>query len=174
MSATRASLTTRGARTSSKFPCNFRASVSHAGELLKTLSDFGVGGCLMDEMHEKSDAQLLHEYADDGDEAAFREIVIRHTDLIYSSALRQMRSPDLAQDVAQSVFTDLARKAQSWRIHWNKMLHFLAGCFAAHGSRHSINCASSVGVKCARDNLWISSISFPNPTRMGTCPFRPR
>jgi RNA polymerase sigma factor (sigma-70 family) len=64
-------------------------------------------------MHEKSDAQLLREYARDGNEAAFREIVIRHTDLIYSSALRQMSSPDLAQDVAQRVFTDLARKAKS-------------------------------------------------------------
>ena len=63
-------------------------------------------------MQEKSDVQLLREYARDGDEAAFREIVVRHTDLIYSSALRQTTSPDLAQDVAQSVFTDLARKAQ--------------------------------------------------------------
>ncbi len=64
-------------------------------------------------MHDKSDALLLREYADHGDEAAFREIVVRHTDLIYSAALRQVASPDLAHDVAQSVFTDLARKAPS-------------------------------------------------------------
>lgn len=64
-------------------------------------------------MHEKSDAQLLREYAEHGNEAAFREIVVRHTDLVYSSALRQATSADLARDVAQSVFTDLARKAQS-------------------------------------------------------------
>jgi RNA polymerase sigma factor (sigma-70 family) len=63
-------------------------------------------------MQAKSDVQLLREYACDGDEAAFREIVLRHTDLVYSSALRQTTSPDLAHDVAQSVFTDLARKAQ--------------------------------------------------------------
>ena len=63
-------------------------------------------------MQEKSDVQLLREYARDGNEAAFRELVVRHTDLIYSSALRQTASPDLAQDVAQSVFADLARKAQ--------------------------------------------------------------
>jgi RNA polymerase sigma factor (sigma-70 family) len=75
------------------------------------LSDFAGGGCLLGEMHEGSDAQLLREYAGHGDEAAFREIVARHTDLVYSSALRQVGSPDLAQDVAQSVFTDLARKA---------------------------------------------------------------
>ena len=64
-------------------------------------------------MQEKSDAQLLREYARRGSESAFREIVVRHTDLIYSSALRQVTSPDLARDVAQSVFTDLARKAKS-------------------------------------------------------------
>lgn len=66
----------------------------------------------MGEMHEQSDAQLLRHYAEDGDEAAFRELVTRHTDLVYSAALRQVYSPDLADDIAQSVFTDLARKAR--------------------------------------------------------------
>src|SRR5262249_10854944 len=65
------------------------------------------------EMHEKSDAQLLREYAEEGNEGAFRELVARHTDLVYSAALRQVASPDVARDVAQSVFTDLARKARS-------------------------------------------------------------
>src|ERR1022692_517659 len=64
-------------------------------------------------MHEKSDVQLLREYAEQANEAAFREIVNRHAGLVYSSALRQVTSPDLARDVAQSVFTDLARKATS-------------------------------------------------------------
>ncbi|HZQ46895.1 MAG TPA: sigma-70 family RNA polymerase sigma factor, partial [Verrucomicrobiae bacterium] len=63
-------------------------------------------------MQEKSDAQLLHDYAGNGQEAAFREIVTRHTDLVYSAALRQVDSPDLAGDIAQSVFVDLARKAK--------------------------------------------------------------
>ena len=65
----------------------------------------------MGEMTEASDAQLLRDYADHGQEAAFREIVVRHTDAVYSAALRQVSSPDGARDVAQSVFTDLARKA---------------------------------------------------------------
>src|SRR5690349_8126384 len=64
-------------------------------------------------MHDQSDAQLLRSYVEDGNETAFREIVDRHTGLVYGSALRQVISPDLAQDVAQSVFTDLARKAKS-------------------------------------------------------------
>ena len=66
----------------------------------------------MGEMHETSDAQLLRDYADGGSEAAFRELVIRHTDLVFSAAARQVESPDLACDIAQSVFTDLARKAR--------------------------------------------------------------
>ena len=65
----------------------------------------------MGEMQDQSDAQLLSEYAESRSEAAFREIVVRHTDLVFSSALRQVASPDLACDVAQSVFTDLSRKA---------------------------------------------------------------
>jgi len=64
-------------------------------------------------MPEKSDAELLREYADRGNEAAFREIVHRHADLVYASALRQVRSPELARDIAQNVFSDLARKSRS-------------------------------------------------------------
>ena len=64
-------------------------------------------------MSEASDAQLLRDYVEHGNEAAFREIVVRHTDAVYSAALRQVVSPDLARDVAQTVFTDLARKATS-------------------------------------------------------------
>jgi RNA polymerase sigma factor (sigma-70 family) len=64
-------------------------------------------------MQENSDVQLLREYAQGANEAAFRELVARHTDLIYSAAVRQVGSPEAARDVAQSVFVDLARKAKS-------------------------------------------------------------
>jgi RNA polymerase sigma factor (sigma-70 family) len=67
----------------------------------------------MGEMHEKSDAQLLRGYAQHGDEAAFAELVNRHTNLVYSAAARQVDSPDLAAEVAQSAFIGLARGAQS-------------------------------------------------------------
>ena len=66
----------------------------------------------MGEMQEQSDAQLLREYAERGCEPAFREIVTRHADLVYSAALRCVNSSDLACDIAQSVFTDLSRKAR--------------------------------------------------------------
>jgi DNA-directed RNA polymerase specialized sigma24 family protein len=60
------------------------------------------------------DAQLLGQFARTGDEAAFRELVERYFALVYSAALRQVNGDaHLAEDVAQSVFTDLARKAGS-------------------------------------------------------------
>jgi RNA polymerase sigma factor (sigma-70 family) len=64
-------------------------------------------------MQTLSDDALLREYALDKSEAAFAELVRRHADLVYSAALRQVADPDGARDVAQIVFTDLARKAGS-------------------------------------------------------------
>ena len=60
------------------------------------------------------DQQLLRQYAVDGSEAAFGELVARHVNLVYSAALRRAGGDiHLAQDVAQLVFADLARKARS-------------------------------------------------------------
>lgn len=58
------------------------------------------------------DGELLRRYAEARAEVAFAELVERHLQLVYSAALRQVNGDaHLAQDVAQSVFTDLARKA---------------------------------------------------------------
>ena len=50
-----------------------------------------------------NDSELLRRYLHDRSEAAFAELVRRHIDLVYSSALRQV-SGDVhaAQDVAQN------------------------------------------------------------------------
>ena len=58
-----------------------------------------------------SDLDLLKQYARENSQEAFAELVRRHVNLVYSAALRQVRSPQLAEEVAQSVFTDLARNA---------------------------------------------------------------
>ncbi len=56
---------------------------------------------------------LLSAYTKDGSEAAFRELVERYIDLVYSTALRlTCGNSESAQDVAQTVFIDLARKAR--------------------------------------------------------------
>jgi RNA polymerase sigma factor (sigma-70 family) len=60
------------------------------------------------------DRQLLGQYVNEGSEAAFAELVARYVNLVYSSALRRVDGDaHLARDVAQLVFTDLARKAGS-------------------------------------------------------------
>lgn len=60
------------------------------------------------------DAELLRRYAEKKSEAAFAELVRRRIDLIYSVARRQVGGDvQLAEDVTQRVFTDLARKASA-------------------------------------------------------------
>jgi RNA polymerase sigma factor (sigma-70 family) len=59
-----------------------------------------------------SDLDLLRQFARENSQDAFTEIVRRHVNLVYSAALRQVRSPQLAEEIAQSVFNDLAREAE--------------------------------------------------------------
>jgi RNA polymerase sigma factor (sigma-70 family) len=58
-----------------------------------------------------SDLDLLGQFARDQSQDAFTALVQRHVNLVYSAALRQVHSPQLAEEIAQSVFADLARVA---------------------------------------------------------------
>ncbi len=62
-----------------------------------------------------NDAELLgqftRDFASSAGQDAFAELVERHLPLVYSAALRQVRSPQLAEEVSQSVFTQLANHA---------------------------------------------------------------
>ena len=58
--------------------------------------------------------KLLADYVANGSEAAFRELVTRYADLVCSTADRLVGGDaHLAEDVAQTVFVDLARKAHT-------------------------------------------------------------
>ena len=58
------------------------------------------------------DSDLLRQYAENHDEAAFTEIVQRYVNLIYATALRLLNGDaHLAQDATQAVFTDMGRHA---------------------------------------------------------------
>jgi RNA polymerase sigma factor (sigma-70 family) len=81
----------------------------------------------------KNDPELLREYAANGSESAFKTLVERHLNLVYSAALRQVgRDTHLAEDVVQCVFADLARKAAALSDRANLMgWLYTSACFAA-------------------------------------------
>jgi len=61
----------------------------------------------------RSDAELLTACASARDEAAFAEMVRRHGRLVRGTAQRILRDPDSAEDVFQTTFLLLARRASA-------------------------------------------------------------
>lgn len=57
------------------------------------------------------DIEQLRQFATRNSEEAFRAVVEKHVDFVYSVALRQLGDTHAAEEVAQTVFIDLARKA---------------------------------------------------------------
>jgi uncharacterized protein (TIGR03435 family) len=62
-----------------------------------------------------NDAELLREYAEQGSEKAFRELVERHTGLVYAVAQSRLENSHQAEEVTQAVFITLAQKAHRLR-----------------------------------------------------------
>src|SRR5579872_5778443 len=63
-------------------------------------------------MKTEADNDLLAQYAHHGSEAAFRELVQRHVNLVYSAAVREVHGNNsLAEEITQEVFSEFARQA---------------------------------------------------------------
>lgn len=57
------------------------------------------------------DHELLTRFVAQGSDAAFRNLVARHVDLVFATAFRQLGDRGSAEEVTQNVFVALARKA---------------------------------------------------------------
>ena len=66
-------------------------------------------------MTEITDWQLIQKYVQEGVQAAFGDLVRRHTNLVYCTCLREIGDPALAEDATQAVFLILAQKSRSFR-----------------------------------------------------------
>jgi len=76
------------------------------------LSSFALLRLYSGEVKTTDSRSLLAAYAKTGSEPAFGELLERYIDLVYSAAVRLVgNDADLAKDVTQSVFIDLAGKA---------------------------------------------------------------
>jgi len=66
-------------------------------------------------MQIKTDRELLESYATDRNEAAFAELVARHSPMVYRACLRVLANASDAEEATQAAFLVLVRKAGSLR-----------------------------------------------------------
>jgi len=83
----------------------------------------------------ESDAVLLTRYAASKDAEAFGELVRRHSGLVYATALRIVRDVHEAEDVAQTCFLELAKKAGAVKRSLPGWLHSLSTSRAIDAAR---------------------------------------
>jgi RNA polymerase sigma factor (sigma-70 family) len=101
-----------------------------------------------------NDWELLQKWVQQRSDAAFGELVNRHLNLVYASALRQVREPELARDVSQAVFLALAQKAHrlSSKVILSGWLFRTTGFVAARAVRSEM-----------RRKRWETEASSMNP-----------
>jgi DNA-directed RNA polymerase specialized sigma24 family protein len=63
-----------------------------------------------------SDRDLLARFTRGGDRAALRELIERHSGMVYSVCLRMLGDARVAEEASQAVFLVLIRKART-RLH---------------------------------------------------------
>lgn len=115
-----------------------------------------------------SDMELVDAFVRRKDQSAFAQLVRRHVDMVYATALRRVRGDrHLADDVTQATFVILAKRAQTFDestlvAGW---LHRAAGYAAnnalkiesrrkSHERRAAENAMTSVNVTKSSDDRW--------------------
>lgn len=107
-----------------------------------------------------TDGQLLREFAVGRDQRAFRELVERHQNMVYSTALRRSGHAEAAADVAQNVFLALATKAArlSSRVNVGGWLYKCTLLEAARRQRDELR-------RSARERRYVEeSAALTNPS----------
>ncbi|MCC6579816.1 MAG: sigma-70 family RNA polymerase sigma factor [Phycisphaeraceae bacterium] len=92
----------------------------------------------------EADLSLLRRFAEEGDQEAFAQIVHRHADLVYGTALRMLRDRAGAEDVAQETFFRLLRHSRS-------VTHSLAGWLHRTATQLAIDVIRSDSARRARE-----------------------
>jgi RNA polymerase sigma factor (sigma-70 family) len=112
------------------------------------------------------DATLLRRYAVERANDAFTEIVQRHLGLVYSAALRRTNGDThLAADVAQHVFTALAREARQVAEHptlagWLYVTTRNAAATAMRAERRRRTHEHAVGIAMADQNESAATVNW--------------
>jgi RNA polymerase sigma factor (sigma-70 family) len=115
------------------------------------------------------DNQLIRQYAAERSEPAFAELVRRHLKMVYGAALRQVHGDThLAEDVAQSVFTDLARKAG--KLQHN---HSIAGWLHASTRFAAANAIRAEARRRTREQALVSMNEMNSEANTGWDGLRP-
>ena len=68
-------------------------------------------------MQESQDTELLRQYVRENSDEAFAALVSRYVNMVYSAALRKTGNPVAAEEVTQTVFVILAKKANGLLRH---------------------------------------------------------
>jgi DNA-directed RNA polymerase specialized sigma24 family protein len=97
------------------------------------------------------DMELMQEWVDHGSEDAFRSIVDRHVNLVYSTARRLVSNPHEAEEVTQTVFILLARKARSLSKETVMAGWFGVGDFGRWRAQNADQRRRCRGACCARN-----------------------
>src|SRR5689334_9652635 len=104
---------------------------------------------------EEDDLACLRRFVRDGSQDAFAALVRRRIDLVYSAALRQVGDRPMAEDVTQTVFIALARKAGSivdrdvvvsaWLLHATRLCALDALKRSRRRTKHEQRAAQMAG-----------------------------